>query len=70
MVVTDCFAFTCSDYYFSWLTWVTDDRICLQWLKRIQNVSVLSICDFREDWQTWDCPKVSYIKTTEVYFRR
>uniref|UniRef100_A0A8C4MXW2 Fibroblast activation protein alpha n=1 Tax=Equus asinus asinus TaxID=83772 RepID=A0A8C4MXW2_EQUAS len=46
-----------SDYYFSWLTWVTDDRICLQWLKRIQNVSVLSICDFREDWQTWDCPK-------------
>ncbi|XP_035879282.1 prolyl endopeptidase FAP isoform X2 [Phyllostomus discolor] len=46
-----------SDYYFTWLTWVTDDRICLQWLKRIQNVSVLSICDFREDWQTWDCPK-------------
>uniref|UniRef100_A0A8C4MZW2 Fibroblast activation protein alpha n=1 Tax=Equus asinus asinus TaxID=83772 RepID=A0A8C4MZW2_EQUAS len=57
-----------SDYYFSWLTWVTDDRICLQWLKRIQNVSVLSICDFREDWQTWDCPKVGYMKTTEVYF--
>ncbi|XP_045154009.1 prolyl endopeptidase FAP [Echinops telfairi] len=46
-----------SDYYFSWLTWVTDERICLQWLKRIQNVSVLSICDFRENWQTWDCPK-------------
>ncbi|XP_043343759.1 prolyl endopeptidase FAP [Cervus elaphus] len=46
-----------SDYYFSWLTWVTDDRICLQWLKRIQNVSVLSTCDFREDWQTWNCPK-------------
>ncbi|GAB5575692.1 prolyl endopeptidase FAP isoform X1 [Prionailurus iriomotensis] len=46
-----------SDYYFSWLTWVTDERICFQWLKRIQNVSVLSICDFREGWQTWDCPK-------------
>uniref|UniRef100_A0A8B7TT09 Prolyl endopeptidase FAP-like n=1 Tax=Castor canadensis TaxID=51338 RepID=A0A8B7TT09_CASCN len=46
-----------SDYYFSWLTWVTDERICLQWLKRVQNVSVMSICDFREDWHTWDCPK-------------
>lgn len=46
-----------SDYYFSWLTWVTDERICLQWLKRIQNVSVLSICDFNEGWQTWNCPK-------------
>uniref|UniRef100_A0A8C5LIW2 Fibroblast activation protein alpha n=1 Tax=Jaculus jaculus TaxID=51337 RepID=A0A8C5LIW2_JACJA len=46
-----------SDYYFSWLTWVTDERVCLQWLKRVQNVSVLSICDFREDWHAWDCPK-------------
>ncbi|XP_001512952.2 prolyl endopeptidase FAP [Ornithorhynchus anatinus] len=46
-----------SDYYFSWLTWITDERICLQWLKRIQNVSVLSICDFKENSQTWDCPK-------------
>uniref|UniRef100_H0VKG5 Fibroblast activation protein alpha n=1 Tax=Cavia porcellus TaxID=10141 RepID=H0VKG5_CAVPO len=45
------------DYYFTWLTWVTDDRVCVQWLKRVQNVSVLSICDFREDWNTWDCPK-------------
>ncbi|XP_052038530.1 prolyl endopeptidase FAP isoform X1 [Apodemus sylvaticus] len=46
-----------SDYYFSWLTWVTSERICLQWLKRVQNISVLSICDFREDWHAWDCPK-------------
>ncbi|XP_016052691.1 PREDICTED: prolyl endopeptidase FAP isoform X3 [Miniopterus natalensis] len=46
-----------SDYYFSWITWVTDERICLQWLKRIQNVSVLSICDFRGSSQTWYCPK-------------
>ncbi|KAF4026434.1 hypothetical protein G4228_018433 [Cervus hanglu yarkandensis] len=54
-----------SDYYFSWLTWVTDDRICLQWLKRIQNVSVLSTCDFREDWQTWNCPK--FFVSTPVF---
>lgn len=70
MVVTPCFYFICSDYYFSWLTWVTDERVCLQWLKRVQNVSVLSICDFREDWQTWDCPKVRYIKITDTYFWR
>ncbi|KFO22442.1 Seprase [Fukomys damarensis] len=54
-----------SDYYFSWLTWVTDDRICLQWLKRVQNVSVLSICDFREDWNSWDCPK--FFVSTPVF---
>ncbi|TKC49255.1 hypothetical protein EI555_004866, partial [Monodon monoceros] len=54
-----------SDYYFSWLTWVTDERICLQWLKRIQNVSVLSICDFREDWKTWSCPK--FFVSTPVF---
>ncbi|XP_031816436.1 prolyl endopeptidase FAP isoform X2 [Sarcophilus harrisii] len=46
-----------SDYYFSWLTWVTDERVCLQWLKRVQNVTVLSICDFRENTQNWECPK-------------
>ncbi|XP_068936291.1 prolyl endopeptidase FAP [Petaurus breviceps papuanus] len=46
-----------SDYYFSWLTWVRDERICLQWLKRVQNVTVLSICDFRENTQNWECPK-------------
>ncbi|XP_027721771.1 prolyl endopeptidase FAP isoform X4 [Vombatus ursinus] len=46
-----------SDYYFSWLTWVTDERVCLQWLKRVQNVTVLSICDFIENTQDWECPK-------------
>ncbi|NXQ91350.1 SEPR endopeptidase, partial [Nyctibius grandis] len=46
-----------SDHYFSWLTWVTDNRICVQWLKRIQNFSVLAICDFKENSNTWDCPE-------------
>ncbi|KAJ7405613.1 hypothetical protein BTVI_67770 [Pitangus sulphuratus] len=46
-----------SDHYFTWLTWVTDTRICVQWLKRIQNFSVLAICDFKEHSNTWDCPE-------------
>ncbi|XP_074071945.1 prolyl endopeptidase FAP isoform X2 [Macrotis lagotis] len=46
-----------SDYYFSWITWVTDERVCVQWLKRVQNVTVLSICDFSENIQSWECPK-------------
>ncbi|XP_057883488.1 prolyl endopeptidase FAP isoform X2 [Melospiza georgiana] len=46
-----------SDHYFTWLTWVTDTRICVQWLKRIQNFSVLAICDFKEHSSTWDCPE-------------
>uniref|UniRef100_H0Z908 Fibroblast activation protein alpha n=2 Tax=Taeniopygia guttata TaxID=59729 RepID=H0Z908_TAEGU len=46
-----------SDHYFTWLTWVTDTRICVQWLKRIQNFSVLAICDFKEHSNNWDCPE-------------
>uniref|UniRef100_A0A8C5U5V2 Dipeptidyl peptidase 4 n=1 Tax=Malurus cyaneus samueli TaxID=2593467 RepID=A0A8C5U5V2_9PASS len=34
------------DHYLSVVTWVTDERICLQWLRRIQNFSVLAVCDF------------------------
>uniref|UniRef100_A0A8V0Z9R2 Fibroblast activation protein alpha n=1 Tax=Gallus gallus TaxID=9031 RepID=A0A8V0Z9R2_CHICK len=46
-----------SDHYFTWLTWVTDSRVGVQWLKRIQNFSVLAICDFKENSNTWDCPE-------------
>ncbi|XP_065607092.1 prolyl endopeptidase FAP isoform X2 [Cyrtonyx montezumae] len=53
-----------SDHYFTWLTWVTDNRICVQWLKRIQNFSVLAICDFKEDSNTWDCPEENAIQIT------
>lgn len=47
-----------SDHYFTWLTWVTDNRVGVQWLKRIQNFSVLAICDFKENSNTWVCPEV------------
>nr|XP_025036346.1 dipeptidyl peptidase 4 isoform X2 [Pelodiscus sinensis] len=45
------------DHYLSVVTWVTDERICLQWLRRIQNFSVLAVCDFMRDSGTWQCPK-------------
>uniref|UniRef100_A0A8C0VS79 Dipeptidyl peptidase 4 n=1 Tax=Cyanistes caeruleus TaxID=156563 RepID=A0A8C0VS79_CYACU len=43
------------DHYLSVVTWVTDERICLQWLRRIQNFSVLTVCDFEN--AAWSCPK-------------
>ncbi|KAL7991685.1 hypothetical protein Chor_015941 [Crotalus horridus] len=42
------------DHYLSAVTWVTDERICVQWLRRIQNFSVLTICDYSG---AWHCPK-------------
>uniref|UniRef100_A0A8B9PAX2 Dipeptidyl peptidase 4 n=1 Tax=Apteryx owenii TaxID=8824 RepID=A0A8B9PAX2_APTOW len=45
------------DHYLSVVTWVTDERICLQWLRRIQNFSVLTVCDFARATGNWTCPK-------------
>ncbi|KAJ7345708.1 hypothetical protein JRQ81_001658 [Phrynocephalus forsythii] len=45
------------DHYLSVVTWVTNERICLQWLKRIQNFSLLTICDYSEGNGTWQCPE-------------
>ncbi|KAM4697885.1 prolyl endopeptidase FAP-like [Rhinophrynus dorsalis] len=46
-----------SEYYFSWVTWVLDERVCVQWLTRTQNISVISICDYMGSSNTWICPK-------------
>ncbi|XP_078250909.1 prolyl endopeptidase FAP isoform X2 [Pogona vitticeps] len=46
-----------SDHYVTWITWVTDSRICVQWLKRIQNFSVSAICDYSERSRSWKCPE-------------
>ncbi|KAM9380238.1 dipeptidyl peptidase 4 [Phaethornis superciliosus] len=45
------------DHYLSGVTWVTDERICLQWLRRIQNFSVLTVCDFETASGNWSCPQ-------------
>ncbi|XP_032066703.1 dipeptidyl peptidase 4 [Thamnophis elegans] len=46
---------TSGDHYLSVVTWVTDEILCLQWLNRIQNFSMLTICDYSSD--KWQCPK-------------
>ncbi|XP_033021870.1 prolyl endopeptidase FAP-like isoform X1 [Lacerta agilis] len=46
-----------SDHYVTWITWVRDNRICVQWLKRIQNFSVSAICDYNDRSMSWDCPQ-------------
>ncbi|KAG8125000.1 hypothetical protein E2320_020290 [Naja naja] len=46
-----------SDHYVTWITWVTNDRICVQWLKRIQNFSLSAICDYNYRSRSWDCPE-------------
>ncbi|XP_069472422.1 prolyl endopeptidase FAP [Ambystoma mexicanum] len=46
-----------SEYYFIWATWISDERICVQWLKRVQNMSVLVTCDFQKSTNSWICPK-------------
>uniref|UniRef100_S4RAZ4 Dipeptidylpeptidase IV N-terminal domain-containing protein n=1 Tax=Petromyzon marinus TaxID=7757 RepID=S4RAZ4_PETMA len=33
------------DNYLGMVTWATSDRLCVQWLSRHQNYSVLSLCD-------------------------
>ncbi|NXN69773.1 DPP4 peptidase, partial [Himantopus himantopus] len=45
------------DHYLSVVTWVTDERISLQWLRRIQNFSVLTVCDFDSAAGNWLCPQ-------------
>ncbi|XP_029425557.1 dipeptidyl peptidase 4 isoform X2 [Nannospalax galili] len=44
------------DHYLCDVAWVTQERISLQWLRRIQNYSVMDICDYDKSNQTWNCP--------------
>ncbi|XP_060113249.1 prolyl endopeptidase FAP isoform X2 [Heteronotia binoei] len=46
-----------SEHYVTWITWVTDNRIGVQWLKRVQNFSVLAICDYNDRSRSWMCPE-------------
>uniref|UniRef100_A0A4W3HM44 Fibroblast activation protein, alpha n=1 Tax=Callorhinchus milii TaxID=7868 RepID=A0A4W3HM44_CALMI len=54
------------EYYLSSITWVTNERIAVQWIKRIQNYSSLVICDFVAP-DSWDCKmKQSSIETSST----
>uniref|UniRef100_A0A8B9E335 Dipeptidyl peptidase 4 n=1 Tax=Anser cygnoides TaxID=8845 RepID=A0A8B9E335_ANSCY len=54
------------DHYLSVVTWVTDERICLQWLRRIQNFSVLTVCDFENTTRNWTCPQVRKLRWENI----
>ncbi|XP_043930712.1 prolyl endopeptidase FAP isoform X2 [Protopterus annectens] len=55
-----------SDHYLSWVTWVTDERISVKWVKRIQNVSMLAIYDLKEN-SNWECPQnQQHIETSKT----
>uniref|UniRef100_A0A452U6H5 Dipeptidyl peptidase 4 n=1 Tax=Ursus maritimus TaxID=29073 RepID=A0A452U6H5_URSMA len=41
------------DYYLCDVTWVNEERISLQWLRRIQNYSVMDICDYDNFTNSW-----------------
>ncbi|XP_069878071.1 dipeptidyl peptidase 4 isoform X4 [Dipodomys merriami] len=43
------------DHYLCDVTWVSEERISLQWLRRIQNYSVMDICDYDKSNLTWNC---------------
>uniref|UniRef100_A0A8C9VHW2 Dipeptidyl peptidase 4-like n=1 Tax=Scleropages formosus TaxID=113540 RepID=A0A8C9VHW2_SCLFO len=47
-----------SDHYLSTVTWVTDERIAVQWVKRSQNHVLLQVYDF--DGNTITCPIQGY----------
>ncbi|XP_072903513.1 dipeptidyl peptidase 4-like isoform X1 [Hemitrygon akajei] len=47
-------------YYLASVTWVTEERICVQWINRRQNHSILTICDFNTD--HWTCSKDKELK--------
>ncbi|XP_042637008.1 dipeptidyl peptidase 4 [Orycteropus afer afer] len=43
------------DHYLCDVTWVNQERISLQWLRRIQNYSIMDICDYDQSSERWTC---------------
>ncbi|NP_001081519.1 dipeptidyl-peptidase 4 S homeolog [Xenopus laevis] len=44
------------DHYISGINWVTDNKMAVQWLRRIQNVSLLTMCEGA----AWNCQPPVY----------
>ncbi|KAG8432367.1 hypothetical protein GDO86_016850 [Hymenochirus boettgeri] len=56
-----------SEHYLSWVTWILDERVSVQWLERSQNISLISICDFKESAHVWICPqKRQHLEVSET----
>uniref|UniRef100_A0A8C4X781 Fibroblast activation protein, alpha n=1 Tax=Erpetoichthys calabaricus TaxID=27687 RepID=A0A8C4X781_ERPCA len=45
-----------SDHYMYTVTWVTDERIAVQWTNRSQNYGIIQICDYVAS--DWNCSQV------------
>lgn len=56
MQITAPASVTTGDHYLCDVAWVSEDRISLQWLRRIQNYSVMAICDYDKTNLVWNCP--------------
>ncbi|XP_037552682.1 dipeptidyl peptidase 4 [Nematolebias whitei] len=46
--------FSSVDHYLASVTWVTDDRLAVQWLKRVQNHLILQIYNWNGSTSSWD----------------
>ncbi|XP_074521071.1 dipeptidyl peptidase 4-like [Halichoeres trimaculatus] len=66
VVVPD--AFSSSEHYLATVTWVTDDRIAVQWLKRLQNHLILQIYDF--DGSSWVPSEDLVVRSTNGWIGR
>uniref|UniRef100_A0A4W6BYB4 Dipeptidyl-peptidase 4 n=1 Tax=Lates calcarifer TaxID=8187 RepID=A0A4W6BYB4_LATCA len=51
-------SFSASEHYLATVTWVTDNRIAVQWLKRVQNHLILQIYNLSES--RWDPIEVKH----------
>lgn len=54
----------CSDYYFTSAQWVSLTEVCVVWLTRMQNLSVVSVCKS----PMWYCQEVRKILKIFNYF--
>ncbi|XP_056391349.1 dipeptidyl peptidase 4-like isoform X2 [Hyla sarda] len=50
------------DHYVSGITWATEQRLAIQWLRRIQNVSAFSMCTHVDP--DWVCQTTSHEEST------
>lgn len=55
------------DHYLCDVTWANAERISLQWLRRIQNYSVMDICDYDKINEIWNCSVArQHIETSQT----
>ncbi|XP_070787039.1 dipeptidyl peptidase 4-like [Enoplosus armatus] len=61
-------SFSSSDHYLATVTWVTDERLAVQWLKRVQNHLILQIYNFSGS--KWEPVEHLEVKSTSGWIGR